>query len=169
MLDIGASELLMIVIVAILVIGPKDMPLALRQAGRWIGKIRRVSNHFRTGLDAMIREAEMEDMEKKWRDQNAKIMADNPSPPMTELESGAVPASSTGHAVDDADPKAVPSPDDSTGVGAESRALPKPQGDAPQAEAAATHHAEQPAEQPNVTEALSSGQKLPLDQASSKS
>lgn len=165
MLDIGASELLMIVIVAILVIGPKDMPMALRQAGRWIGKIRRVSNHFRTGLDAMIREAEMEDMEKKWRDQNAKIMADNPSPPMTELEAGAVPAHSTGHAVDDADPKAVPSPDDSAGAGAESRALPKPQADAPLAESAATD----PAKQPNVTETLSNGQKLPLDQASSKS
>ena len=146
----------MIVIVAILVIGPKDMPMALRQAGRWIGKIRRVSNHFRTGLDAMIREAEMEDMEKKWRDQNAKIMADNPSPPMTEVEAGAVPANSTGHAVDDADPKAVPSPDDSAGADAESRALPKPQPAAEQTE------------QTNVTETLSSGQKLPLDQASSK-
>ena len=61
MFDIGAAELLVIVIVAVLVIGPKDMPLALRTAGKWIGKIRRVSSHFRTGLDAMIREAELED------------------------------------------------------------------------------------------------------------
>ena len=49
MFDIGASELLVIVIVAILVIGPKDMPKALRHAGRWIGKLRRMSNHFRAG------------------------------------------------------------------------------------------------------------------------
>lgn len=75
MFDIGASELLVIVIVAILVIGPKDMPMALRAAGRWIGKIRRVSAHFRTGVDAMIREAELEELEKKWKAQNEAIMA----------------------------------------------------------------------------------------------
>ena len=74
MFDIGAAELLVIVIVAVLVIGPKDMPLAMRTAGRWIGKIRRVSGHFRTGIDAMVREAELEDMEKKWKAQNEAIM-----------------------------------------------------------------------------------------------
>jgi sec-independent protein translocase protein TatB len=80
MFGIDAPELLVIVIVAIVVIGPKDLPLALRTAGRWIGKMRRVSNHFRTGLDAMIREAEMEEMERKWKEQNEAIM--NASPPV---------------------------------------------------------------------------------------
>lgn len=79
MFDIGATELLVIVIVAVIVIGPKDLPLALRTAGRWMGKIRRVSGHFRTGIETMIREAEMEEMEKKWREQNAKIMAEHPA------------------------------------------------------------------------------------------
>ncbi|MEM6476581.1 MAG: Sec-independent protein translocase protein TatB [Pseudomonadota bacterium] len=74
MFDIGAAELLVIVIVAVLVIGPKDMPLAMRTAGRWIGKVRRVSAHFRTGVDAMVREAELEEMEKKWKAQNEAIM-----------------------------------------------------------------------------------------------
>jgi sec-independent protein translocase protein TatB len=74
MFDIGAAELLVILIVAILVIGPKDIPLAMRTAGRWIGKVRRVSAHFRTGVDAMVREAELEDMEKKWKAQNEEIM-----------------------------------------------------------------------------------------------
>lgn len=74
MFDIGAAELLVIIIVAVLVIGPKDMPMAMRTAGRWIGKVRRVSSHFRTGIDAMVREAELEDMEKKWRAQNEEIM-----------------------------------------------------------------------------------------------
>ena len=76
MFDIGASELLLTVIVAIVVIGPKDLPLALRTAGRWIGKIRRVSGHFRTGIETMIREAELEEMEKTWREQNAAIIAE---------------------------------------------------------------------------------------------
>lgn len=75
MFDIGASELLLVVVVAIVVIGPKDLPLALRTAGRWIGKIRRVSGHFRSGIETMIREAELEEMERKWREQNAAIMA----------------------------------------------------------------------------------------------
>ena len=79
MFDIGAFELLVVAVVAILVIGPKDLPLALRTAGRWIGKIRRVSSHFRTGLDAMVREAEMEDLDRKWRERNEAIMAAHPA------------------------------------------------------------------------------------------
>ncbi|MEL7447373.1 MAG: Sec-independent protein translocase protein TatB [Pseudomonadota bacterium] len=116
MFDLGASELLVIIIVAILVIGPKDMPLAMRAAGRWIGKVRRVSAHFRTGVDAMVREAELEDMEKKWKTQNEEIMkrssasaeaeagepimtgpppididSDDPAPPPSTAESRASP------------------------------------------------------------------------------
>ena len=79
MFDVGASELLLIAIVAIIVIGPKDLPLALRTAGRWIGKIRRVSGHFRTGIETMIREAELEEMEKRWREENERIMRDFPT------------------------------------------------------------------------------------------
>lgn len=78
MFDIGASELAMVAVVAIVVIGPKDMPLAMRTAGRWIGKMRKISNHFRAGIDAMVREAELEDMERKWREQNEAIMKASP-------------------------------------------------------------------------------------------
>ncbi len=93
MFDVGASELLMIAVVAIVVIGPKDMPGALRQAGRWIGKARKVSSHFRTGLDSMIREAEMEDMEKKWKAQNEKVMAMHPNGgPPEAAQTGAYPS-----------------------------------------------------------------------------
>jgi sec-independent protein translocase protein TatB len=74
MFDIGAAELLVIIIVAVIVIGPKDLPLAMRVAGRWIGKMRRISAHFRSGIDTMVREAELEDMEKKWKAQNEEIM-----------------------------------------------------------------------------------------------
>jgi len=103
MFDIGASELLLIVIVAVVVIGPKDLPAALRTAGRWMGKVRRVSGHFRAGVDAMIREAEMEDMEKKWAEQNARIMAKYPAgeaeaapdaPPPVSAEARAAPEAS---------------------------------------------------------------------------
>jgi len=78
MFDVGASELLLIAVVAIIVIGPKDMPLALRTAGRWVAKIRSISNHFRAGIETMIREAELEEMEKKWQEQNRKVMEQHP-------------------------------------------------------------------------------------------
>ena len=78
MFGIDASEFLVIVVVAIVVIGPKDLPLALRTAGRWIGRMRRVSNHFRAGVANMIREAELEEMERKWREQNEAIMREHP-------------------------------------------------------------------------------------------
>lgn len=93
MFDIGASELLMIVIVAVVVIGPKDLPRALRTAGKWIGKVRRTSNHFRAGIETMIREAEMEEMEQKWAAQNEKILREHPADAPPEMEpTGAYPA-----------------------------------------------------------------------------
>ena len=87
MFDVGAGELLVILIVAVVVIGPKDLPLAMRTAGRWIGKMRRMSAHFRSGIDAMVREAELEEMEKKWKAQNEEIM--RRSAALTEAEAGA--------------------------------------------------------------------------------
>ena len=78
MFDIAPSELLLVAVVALLVIGPKDLPLALRTAGKWMGKVRRMSTHFRTGVETMIREAELAEIEKEWRERNARIMAEHP-------------------------------------------------------------------------------------------
>lgn len=91
MFGIDWQELLVIVFVAVLVIGPKDLPRAMRTAGRWIGKVRRTSNHFRAGIDAMIREAEMEEMEKKWAEQNARIMAEMPTVDLSDHEMTPLP------------------------------------------------------------------------------
>lgn len=78
MFDIGSTELLLIVIVAVVVIGPKDLPRALYKVGQIIGKARGMARHFRTGVDAMVREVELEELEKKWADQNRRIMAEHP-------------------------------------------------------------------------------------------
>jgi sec-independent protein translocase protein TatB len=91
MFDIGAAELLVIVVVAILVIGPKDMPAALRTAGQWIGKMRRMSAHFRSGMDSMIREAELEEAEKEWAKRNADIMAKDRIDPVARPDKVADP------------------------------------------------------------------------------
>jgi len=77
MFSIGAPELLLCVIVAVLVIGPKDLPAALRLAGRWVAQGRGVMRQFRSGFDAMVREAELEELEKKWAADNARIMQES--------------------------------------------------------------------------------------------
>jgi len=76
MFDIGSSELLLIIVVAIVVIGPKDLPRALYKLGQVVGKARGMARHFRTGLDAMVREAELEELQKQWAKDNARIMAE---------------------------------------------------------------------------------------------
>ena len=87
MFDVGMDEMLVIAVVAIVVIGPKDLPLALRSVGRWTAKMRKVSGHFRSGIETMIREAELEEMESKWKEQNAAIMNADPQPvPEREVE-----------------------------------------------------------------------------------
>lgn len=82
-LNIDPSEFLLTAIVAVVVIGPKDLPRAMRTAGKWMGQMRRISGHFRSGIETMIREAELEEMEKKWREQNEAIM--QASPPVAAL------------------------------------------------------------------------------------
>jgi len=75
MFDVGPSELLLIVVVAVVVIGPKDLPRALYKIGQVIGKAKAMARHFRTGVDAMIREAELEELQKQWAKENERIMA----------------------------------------------------------------------------------------------
>ena len=81
MFDIGYSELLVVAVVALIVIGPKDLPRVMRTVGQWIGRARGMARHFRSGLDTMMREAELEEMEKKWRDENERIMREYPAVP----------------------------------------------------------------------------------------
>jgi sec-independent protein translocase protein TatB len=76
--DIG-PHFILLAIVALIVIGPKDMPKAMRVVGRFVGKARGMANQFRSGFDAMVREAELEEMEKKWKEENARIMAEHSS------------------------------------------------------------------------------------------
>jgi sec-independent protein translocase protein TatB len=93
MFDVAPSELLLILIIVVIAIGPKELPAALRTFGRWTGQMRRMSAHFRTGLDAMVREAEMQELEKKWAEQNIKIMQEHPADAPPEAEpTGAYPA-----------------------------------------------------------------------------
>lgn len=79
MFGVDTSELLLIAIVALIFIGPKDLPRAMRAVGHWVGKIRAMARHFNSGVEVMIRESELEEMEKQWRAENERIMREFPS------------------------------------------------------------------------------------------
>lgn len=68
MFDIGAGELLVIGIVALVVIGPKELPAVLRQVGKATGKMRQMASEFRSQFDEAMREAELQDAAKQLGD-----------------------------------------------------------------------------------------------------
>lgn len=80
MFDIAPTELLLCAVIALVVIGPKDLPKAMRVLGHWVGRVRGIARQFRAGFDAMVREAELEEMQRKWAEENARIMREHPMP-----------------------------------------------------------------------------------------
>jgi sec-independent protein translocase protein TatB len=62
MFDIGWSEMGLILMVALIVIGPKDLPRVARTVGKWTGKARAMAREFQRSLDDMAREAELQDI-----------------------------------------------------------------------------------------------------------
>ena len=72
MFDIGWSELLLIGIVALIAIGPKELPGALRTLGQWMAKIRRMAAEFQGQFQEAMREAEIDQLKKDMDDMAAK-------------------------------------------------------------------------------------------------
>lgn len=68
MLDIGWSELLIIAVVAIIVIGPKDLPRVLRNLGRAVGAVRRTAGEFRAQFEDAVRESELDELQREFAD-----------------------------------------------------------------------------------------------------
>jgi len=93
MFGVDTSELIVVAVVALLFIGPKELPRVMMQIGRWVGRVRGYARHFTAGVENVIREAELEEMEKKWREENQRILAQypadghypEPEPAMTSL------------------------------------------------------------------------------------
>jgi sec-independent protein translocase protein TatB len=65
MFDFSWGELLLIGVVALIVIGPKELPGVLRMVGQWVGKIRRMAAEFQSQFHEAMREAEMADLKKQ--------------------------------------------------------------------------------------------------------
>ena len=109
MFGVDSSEFLIVAVLALLFIGPKELPHLMLKLGRFVGKIRGYARHFTSGIENAMREAELEEMEKKWRAENERIMAlhppdgNYPEPgPATVPEKGVHPR--PGFAQDDEDP-----------------------------------------------------------------
>ncbi|WP_340118868.1 Sec-independent protein translocase protein TatB [Pelagibius sp. 7325] len=64
MFDIGWSEMAIIAFVALIVIGPKDLPKTMKTVAQWMRKARSLTREFQSGIDDMVREAELEDARK---------------------------------------------------------------------------------------------------------
>jgi Tat protein translocase TatB subunit len=65
MLDIGWTEILVITVVALFVVGPKDIPKALRTVGVWIGKLKSLSREFQNTVEDAVRDSELDEVKKQ--------------------------------------------------------------------------------------------------------
>ncbi|HEV2562691.1 MAG TPA: Sec-independent protein translocase protein TatB [Rhizomicrobium sp.] len=98
MLDFSWSHILIVLIVALVVVGPKDLPRLMRIMGQWAGKARAMANEFRKSFDDMARQAEVEELRAEinaLRDQklgNSIMPPAEPEPaPPAPIEPGAEP------------------------------------------------------------------------------
>jgi sec-independent protein translocase protein TatB len=105
MFDIGWSELLIVGIVALVVVGPKDLPVLLRTIGKYVGMMRRQATEFRAQFDDAMRETELEQLKQdvtKLKTETESVLRDTErsvSSDFTSMQSelnGTLPPSSTG-------------------------------------------------------------------------
>jgi sec-independent protein translocase protein TatB len=85
MFDIGWGELVLIGIVALIAIGPKELPGALRTLGQWTGKIRRMAGEFQQQFQDAMREAELADLKKEVDEMAAEAARQASFDPVAEM------------------------------------------------------------------------------------
>lgn len=85
MFDIGWSELIVVGVVALIAIGPKELPGVLRMVGQWIGKARRMASEFQGQFNEAMREAEMADIKKTFDDASAAAKDLSPTNLLADL------------------------------------------------------------------------------------
>jgi len=63
--EVGATELLVIAAIALIVVGPKDLPVMLRKLGQFLGRMRAMANEFRASFDEMARQSELDELRRE--------------------------------------------------------------------------------------------------------
>lgn len=84
MFDMGWSELLLVAVIAIVFIGPKDLPRVMRTLGQYVSKIRGMAREFQNSFEDLARESELEELRKQVADMRNTVMK-----PLTDLEQSA--------------------------------------------------------------------------------
>jgi sec-independent protein translocase protein TatB len=79
-------EFLIIAALALIVVGPKELPGLLRKLGQFVGKMRNIANDFRTSFDEMARQSELDDLRKQVEEMRAETAAALPSDPLADPE-----------------------------------------------------------------------------------
>lgn len=127
---LGFQEILLLGVIALLVVGPKDLPVMLRELGKWTRKLQAMAAEFRQGFDELARQAELDELRKEVDAMRAAAtMPDletvlTPEPVLTEPAAPAAPTSTTvcgplGEAIEvtndhvavDAAPEPLPEPE----------------------------------------------------------
>src|ERR1700738_382155 len=106
MFDIGWSEFVLIAVVALIAIGPKELPGVLRTIGQWMGKARRMAAEFQGQFQEAMREAEMADLKKSFDEVKEAATGFTSGNLMTSLEKDV----NNALRIDDVDKSAVSDP-----------------------------------------------------------
>ncbi len=164
MFDIGWPEIVVVLIVALLVIGPRDLPKAFHTVGKWVRAARRVTSDFQRHVDDMMRETELEDLRKvanQARNLNVKKQIENVIDPSGDLK-GTFDVDSPSPAKPDASkptPGIPASPGPGVPVGAKAEAAAS--GDAATKSSSAKKPASAPRKAPAKTAAESAAKRSP--------
>jgi sec-independent protein translocase protein TatB len=88
--SLGFQEIVLLAVLALVVIGPKDLPLMLRKLGRWTARLRGMAQEFRTGFDELARQAELDELKREVealrRTTNLNSLANEITKPLPTLE-----------------------------------------------------------------------------------
>ena len=123
MFDIGWGELLLIGVVALIVIGPKELPGTLRMLGQWMGKLRRMASEFQGQFQEAMREAELADLKKQVDDMTSQAQSYANFDPVSEVRKE---LESTQQQIESAIADKPPTDSPSAAAAAEPTALPGP-------------------------------------------
>ena len=94
--EVGASELIVLAAVALIVVGPKDLPVLLRKVGQFVARMRGMAADFRSSFDEMARQSELDDLRKEVEALRNTRLTDTlgPLPTFEEINHGLQPSDS---------------------------------------------------------------------------
>jgi sec-independent protein translocase protein TatB len=144
MFDLSWSELLVIGVVALIAIGPKELPGALRALGHWTGKMRRMASDFQDQFRDAMREAEVADLKKQVDEMTDTTKSYANFDPLGDIQKDIEKLASDGSAVNPTSSAAIPPPPDVPATPAPGAPTPQAEG-LPPATAAAVPIAPNPA------------------------